>query len=480
MPSQYPDPGSETLTLASDPSTPVSAAGKHTILLIAVLAAFLTQFDISAVLIALPTIGAEFHMDTISLSWITMGYILAAAALLISVGKIADIYGRKRVYLYGIVVFTVASFLLTVVPTIDALVAVRILQGCGTAMIFGTGISVISSVFPPAERGRILGIYVASGFAGLTIGPFLGGLLTQNIGWRSIFLFNIPIGIIACLLLLWKVEGEWAECAGEHLDITGSALCAGALILLMTGLSQVPGTASLLLIGGGCVTGLIFALYEMRVPSPVLDMNLLLQNRIFALSTLAALIFYSATFAVTFLLSLALQYNKGLSPVSAGLVLIAQPLAMTLVTPVSGRISDRMDPQIPATAGIALTGAGIFGLVFLSETTPLWYILLCLIVIGIGFGFFSPPNINAIMGSVDKRYYGVANGINGTVRVVGQMLSLGIATTIFAFVIGRVEITPEYQPQFIVSLHWAFGLFAVLCIFGVRVSLMRANRCIPP
>ena len=229
-------------------------------------------------------------------------------------GKLADIYGRKRIFFYGIAIFTIASFVMTMVPTTNLLIAVRILQGFGGAMIFGTSIAILTSVFPPGERGKALGIYITAVYFGLTVGPFLGGVLTQYLGWRSIFFVNVPIGIIACILILWKLDGEWAECVGERFDLPGSVIYACALIAVMYGFSIVPDNAGILLIGAGILIGIIFALYEMRIPAPVLDMRLLTKNRVFAFSNLAALINYSATYAVTFLLSLDLQFTKGFSP----------------------------------------------------------------------------------------------------------------------------------------------------------------------
>jgi EmrB/QacA subfamily drug resistance transporter len=458
------------------PAVPVNPAGKQIVLLIALLAGFITPFDGSAVNIALPAMAAEFHMDAISLSWVATAYLLAAALFLVPFGRIADIYGRKRILLYGIAIFSFSSLVMTVVPVTGLLIAVRILQGFGGAMIFGTSIAILTSVFPPGERGRALGIYTTAVYSGLTLGPFLGGVLTQYFGWRSIFLVNVPIGIIACILILWKLDGEWAECVGERFDRAGSVIYAVALIAVMSGFSLVPDSTGVVLIGAGILILILFALYEMRVPAPVLDMRLLFKNRVFAFSNLASLIHYSATFAVTFLLSLDLQYTKGFSPEYAGLVLLVQPAVMALVSPVAGRLSDRIDPQIVASAGMACTATGLFLLVFLSESTPLWYMLACLGVLGLGFGLFSSPNTNAIMSAVEKRYYGVASGMNGTMRLVGQMLSMGIAMMLFSLIIGRVEITPEYYPRFIESLHYAFVLFTIFCVFGIAASLMRGKQ----
>ncbi len=475
-PSQMREPDAEVPAICHTPPKPVSRAGKRIVLLIAILAGFITPFDGSAVNIALPAMGAEFSMDAIMLSWIATAYLLAAALFLVPVGKIADIYGRKRIFLYGIAVFSLSSLVMTMVPSTSLLVAVRIIQGFGGAMIFGTAIAILTSVFPPGERGKALGIYITAVYFGLTVGPFLGGVLTENLGWRSIFFVNVPIGIIACLLILWKLEGEWAECEGERFDLTGSVIYAAALVCVMTGFSLVPAVTGIALIVAGGVIGILFALYEMRVPTPVLDMRLLTHNRVFAFSSLAALISYSATFAVTFLLSLDLQYTRGFSPEQAGLILIVQPAVMALVSPVAGRLSDRIDPQIVASTGMAFSAFGLFLLVFLGESTPLWYLLVCLVVLGAGLGMFSSPNTNAIMSAVERKYYGVASGMNGTMRLLGQMLSMGVAMMLFALLIGRVEITPEYYPQFSSSLHYAFILFTVFCVIGIFASLRRGKR----
>ena len=411
---ETPNPAPETTAdvpaICHVPPVPVSPAAKRIVLLIAILAGFITPFDGSAVNIALPAMGAEFHMDAIALSWIATAYLLAAALFLVPLGKIADIYGRKRIFLYGIALFSLASLVMTMVPSTNMLIAVRIIQGIGGAMIFGTSIAILTSVFPPGERGKALGIYITAVYFGLTVGPFFGGVLTENLGWRSIFFVNVPIGIIACLLILWKLEGEWKECEGERFDLAGSVIYAGALVCIMSGFSLVPSVTGIVLIAAGCLIGILFALYEMRVPTPVLDMRLLTKNRVFAFSNLAALISYSATFAVTFLLSLDLQYTKGFSPEQAGLILIVQPAVMALVSPVAGRLSDRIDPQIVASAGMALSATGLFLLVFLVESTPVWYLVVCLVVLGAGLGMFSSPNTNAIMSSVERRYYGVASG----------------------------------------------------------------------
>ncbi|HHV23390.1 MAG: MFS transporter [Methanosarcina sp.] len=466
----------EVPEICPTPDTPVDGTGKKVVLLIAILAGFITPFDGSAVNIALPTLGAEFHMDAIDLSWVATAYLLSSALFLVPFGKIADIYGRKKIFLYGITIFSLSSLIMTMVSSAEMLIGVRVVQGIGSAMIFGTGVAIVTSVFPPGERGRALGIYITAVYVGLSIGPLLGGAMTQYFGWRSIFFVNIPIGITAILLILWKVKGEWAECRGEKFDLTGSVIYGAAVAAVMYGFSVLPAFKGAALIAVGFLGIIIFALYEMRIPFPVLDITLLTKNRIFAFSNLSALINYSATFAVTFLLSLDLQYTKGFSPGHAGSILVVQPVVMAMISPIAGRLSDRIEPRIVASAGMAFTALGLFFLIFLTEATPIWYLVVALIILGIGFGLFSSPNTNAIMSSVDKRFYGVASGMNGTMRLLGQMLSMGIAMMIFAIVIGPVEITPPYYSQFSLSLHYAFILFTVFCIIGVFTSLERGKR----
>lgn len=455
--------------------TSYNTAEKRVVLIIAILAGFITPFDGSAVNIALPTIGKEFHMDAIALSWVATAYLLSSAVCLVPFGKIADIYGRKKVFLYGIAIFSLASLLMTMTTSTEMFIRIRVFQGIGSAMIFGTGVAILTSVFPPGERGKVLGIYITAVYLGLSLGPFLGGMMTHYLGWRSIFFVNIPIGIITAALILWKLKRDWLECEGEKFDLTGSIIYGAAVIATMYGFSALPEIKGAILIAAGIVGILIFTFYEMRVPFPVLDIRLLTKNRVFALSNLSALINYSATFAVTFLLSLDLQYTKGFTSQDAGIILVAQPVVQAIISPVAGKLSDRIEPRIVASAGMALTSFGLFLLVFLKEATPIWYLIICLLVLGAGFGFFSSPNTNAIMSAVDKRFYGVASGMNGTMRLLGQMFSMGIAMMIFAVVIGPVEITTEYYPQFISSLHYAFILFTVLCIIGVFASLVRGK-----
>jgi MFS family permease len=336
-----------------------------------------------------------------------------------------------------------------------------------------TAFAIISAVFPPSQRGKAIGITVASVYIGLSTGPFAGGLLTGAFGWRSIFLINAPIGLAALLMAVLKIREEWADAAGERLDVAGSLLYGGSLICLMYGLSILPALPGIGLLAGGALGMGLFVRHELRTPCPVFEIRLFARNRTFTYSSLAALINYAATFAVAFLLSLYLQYIKGMSPESAGTLLICQPAVMALFSPAAGRLSDRIEPSVIASAGMALTAAGLAALAFLTQRTGFPYIAASLVVLGLGFALFSSPNMNAIMGSVERRHYGIASGTVATMRLIGQMLSMALATLAFSFFIGTAQIAPPVYPQFLKSVQLCFSAFAAICAGGIYFSLAR-------
>ena len=441
----------------------------------ATVTSFLTPFMSSAVNIALPAIGERFGLDAVWLPWVTLSFSLAGAVFLVPFGKLADIYGRKRIFAIGTLLFTLSTLLVGISTSAAMLLAFRVGQGLGSAMIFGTGVAILTSVYEPGERGRALGLNVAAVYLGLSLGPFLGGLLTEQLGWRSVFLVTVPLGLAAAGYIAWGLKGEWAEARGESFDLAGSAIYSAALVAIMLGFSRLPKP-----LGGGLIlAGLIgiglFAAWEMRSRSPVLDVGLFSRNRVFAFSNLAALINYSATAAVGFLLSLYLQYIKGLTPQQAGFVLIAQPVMQALFSPLAGRLSDRIEPRVVASAGMAICAAGLFLLVWLGDTTPLAWIVFCLVLLGFGFALFSSPNMNAITGSVERRLYGVASSTLATMRLVGQTFSLGVAALLFALIIGNVKIEPQVYPQFLTSAKTAFAILTVLCVGGIFASLTRGK-----
>ena len=437
--------------------------------------AFLTPFLGSAINIALPAIGREFQLNTITIGWIATVYLLIAVIFLVPIGRLADIYGRKRIFRLGTLIFTLASLACGFATSAPMLIATRILQGLGSPMIFGTGVAILTSIYPAGQKGKAIGINTAAVYLGLSTGPFLGGLLTQYLGWRSIFFLAGFFGLIAFVLVHFYLRDEWAEVQGEKFDWQGAVIYGLMVSTLMYGFSRLPDRMGFSFIGCGVLGGILFIWWEMRVVNPVLEIRLFRSNTVFALSNLAALINYSATFAVGFLLSLYLQYVKNFEPRQAGLLLVIQPLIQTVFSPFTGRFSDKIEPRLVASTGMGITSLGLLALTFIHSTTPIVLVAGSLFLLGMGFAFFSSPNTNAVMSSVERRFYGVASGTLGTMRLTGQMLSLGISLLIISIYVGQVRISPDNFPQFLKSIRTAFAFFAGICFIGILASLARGK-----
>ncbi|HEX7474410.1 MAG TPA: MFS transporter [Dehalococcoidales bacterium] len=462
----------------TDPSRPQSQNSKTIMLIIAFMVGSVGAFMTSALNVALQAINQEYKPDAILLNWVVTSFVLSMAVFSIPGGRLADIIGLKRLTIYGVFVFLAGTILAAFSNSIILLIGARVIQGAGVAMINATMVAMLTMTFPFNERGRALGIYISSIYAWLAAGPLLGGLLTDHayLGWRSIFLFAIPFSLVMLVLLFWKVKGEWALSRGEKFDYTGSLIFGLALVALIYGFSKLPGVEGILLTLIGVFGIVIFLFWENYVESPILNVKIFKRNKAFIFSNLASLINYSATFSISYFISLYLQLIKGYSAEQAGLILIAQPLIQTLISPFTGRLSDRVEPRLVASAGMTLIFLGILSFAFLTDRTSLVQVIVTLIVLGIGFGLFVPPNTNAIMSSVAPKYYAVASSVTGTMRTIGQTLSMGIALVVTAVVIGSVVVTRDYHPGFLTSTRIAFVIFAVLCLAGIFASLSRGKK----
>jgi EmrB/QacA subfamily drug resistance transporter len=429
----------------------------------------------SALNVALPVIGQEFHPDAVLLSWVVTSFILAMAVFSVPSGRLADISGIKNIFTWGMVLLTLSTAAIAFSNSVILLITFRAVQGASSAMLAGTSVAMIIAIFPAKDRGRGLGASIACVYFGQSIGPFLGGILTEHLGWRSIFLVSLPFCLLIMAVLFWKVRGEWAECKGEKFDYPGSVIYGLALVALMYGFSALPQFTGAVLTGIGIVGILVFLRWESRAKSPLLAVNAFRSNRLFIFANLASLISFIATAGLVFLLSLYLQYIKGLSPEQAGLILVAQPVLQAILSPISGKLSDKTSPRLLSAAGMTLIFIGLLALCFMQNETPIALIVVILIVIGTGIGLFSSPNVNSVMGSVTPKYYGVASSMIGTIRTIGQTLSMGIATIIIAVMIGRAVLTPELYPAFLTSFKIIFGIFSAFCFTGIFASLVKGK-----
>jgi MFS family permease len=451
-------------------SDPANRSSRGVILIIVTIGTFLNPFTGSSINLALPLIGEEFAIDAIMLSWIPAAYLLSSGIFLLPAGMLGDIIVRARVFSTGTLVYTFASLLAYFTPSASLLLACRFLQGIGGAMLYSTAIAIIAELYSPGERGRAVGINVMAVYGGMTLGPFIGGILTQLFGWRSIFFITVLLGCIV-LLFVRRFPAILNENRRGSFDYQGAVLSAVALVLFFIGTSRIPNTDAFICILLSGLTFLIFYRVESRKASPLFPITLLTSNRIFSFSNLAALINYSATFAVTFLLSLYLQIVRGMSPAAAGSILLIQPFIQMIIAPVAGRLSDRTDTSKLAAIGLFTSSAGLLGLAFLGVDTALSWVVLFLILLGCGLGLFSTPNTTVVMGSVEKSQYGIASSFLATMRSTGMMLSMGIVMIVFSFMLGSTSITPELSPGFLASMQRIFIVFFVLTIFGALISL---------
>lgn len=439
-------------------------------------ASFLVPFMMSAVAITLPVVQTELGATAVQLSWVAAGYILALAAILLPVGRLADIFGRKRTFIWGTAMFVAFSLCASLAWSVSSLVALRVLQGVGAAMILSTAVAIVTDLYPRSERGKAMGILVACVYLGLSVGPLVGGMMTDLAGWRSVFFLSMPLGLV-CVALAMRIEGEWRPAQGERFDVLGSVYYALFVICFVNGLTGLASPEKgVPLLTAAAALVLMFVLRSRRAVHPIIELSLFTSNRVFLLSSLATLINYAGTFAVGFLLSLYLQVVKGYSPLGAGLVLVIQPVIQSLLSPLAGRLSDRFNAAGLASMGMGLCALGLLGICTLSASSSLWVIGAILALLGVGFALFASPNMSVIMGSVEPRHYSIASSLVGTMRTFGMSLSMGITTVVFGFLLHGRQVSPETVPQFLSSMHIIFAACAVLCVLGVFCSLGRVGK----
>jgi len=461
----------------TDPADPKILQPSPTVTLFVVASVqFLTPFMMSAMGVALPAIGREFNAGAVHLGMIEMVYILAVTLLLIPAGRYADIHGRKRIFIAGALLMTVATLLLAMSTGIRFFIALRFFQGAGAAMITSTSVAIITSVMPRKHLGQAMGIIVACVYIGLSAGPTLAGVMITNFGWRWIFYAAVPIELAALLLTLVKLKGEWADARGQRFDWIGSLIYMAAMFGLILGVTNLKETSSAPWFTSAGVAGLIlFLFYEAKSDSPLLDVRLLATNRIFTFSNIATWINYASCFGLIFFFSLYLQSVRGLSAQTTGMILVIQPVVQALFSPISGRLADRYPPAHIATIGMAICTVDLMIAVFLTATTPMPLIYIILALIGLGFGLFSSPNTTAVMSSVGPKHYGIASSLMATMRGAGMLTSMTIITAILTVFMGDRPLTPDTHDEFILSMHTAFICFSIMCAAGIGFSFIRLN-----
>jgi MFS family permease len=439
--------------------------------------AFVMPFMGNSLNLAIPDIGAEFGANASAVGWMVTAYILTVAALSVPFGRLADVTSRKAVMVTGMIIFIVFCAVSVLASSMSILIAFRIAQAIGASMVLSSNMPILISAYPGNMRGRVLGLSTAAVYTGLALGPVLGGFLTYTFGWRSIFLFVSVVLVVPLVVMLAFITDRKDRGKSSYTDISGTILFMIFIIAFMFGMSFIGrGITYVIIAGIGMITGILFIVHELKDPNPVLNISLFRSNIGYTMSNISALLNYSATFAIGYLISLYLQIVMGYSAATAGLVMITQPAVMALLTPTMGRLSDRFSPFIMSSLGMLLCAVGTTLFIFVRVDTSLTYVITALIVTGLGFSLFASPNTNAVMGCVDRKDYGIANSVLNTMRSVGQTLSMVIVTIIVSATLPGIQLVAAEPSGLVGVIRTAFIIFTIMCIAGVFLSLKRKRN----
>ncbi|MGH2386676.1 MAG: DHA2 family efflux MFS transporter permease subunit, partial [Chloroflexota bacterium] len=452
--------------------------------------AFMGQLDVSIVQLVLPTLETSFHARLSLVDWVSLAYLLGLGAGLPIFGRLADMVGRKILYTGGFLVFIAGSALCGVAPTLAVLIGARVFQAVGAGLLQANSVAIITKVAGPRRRGRAIGLQGAAQAIGLSVGPSLGGLLIQSLGWRWVFWINVPVGLLGAILgwlVLPKTQGLQRN---QRFDWGGALLLAPALTALLLAVNEGrrwgwTSPALLTCAIGGIVLLAAFIWHERRTVSPLIDLGLF-RVAAFTAGNVAGLLAYGVLFAVFFLLPFDFERGYGQSPLATGLLLTAVPLALGVAAPISGRLSEKIGARPLTVAGMGLVAGALLALVFLlnGQGARLPLIVGALAVFGLGQGLFTAPNNSAIMGSVPAERLGVAGGILNVTRTLGTSLGVAVATVVFALRLTRLAghaISTAQAPRasVLVGVRDTLILFAVAAVIAAGISFGRGSASSP-
>ncbi len=407
---------------------------KWWVLLSIAMGIFLSTIDGSIVNVALPTLEKALNTSFATVQWVVAAYLLVLTSLMLGVARLGDMIGKKRIYLTGMAVFTVGSVLCGLAPTVGLLIAFRVLQGIGAVMMQALGMAIVTEAFPPNERGRALGIIGTVVSLGISIGPTLGGVLIGTVGWRAIFLVNLPVGIVGFALVNHHVP-DWRPTGGQRFDMWGAVLVLLTLIAMALGLTFGPetgwGNPAIVALLAGAITGLVIFLFiESRLQQPMVDLSLF-RDPLFSISLLTGFLVFMVI-AGMFVLPFYLERVKGLEPQQVGLFLTVVPAALGLTAPVAGALSDRYGSRGISLIGLVVIAFACFAISTLDEDTSTAGYIVRLLPLGLGAGLFQSPNNSAIMGAAPRERLGVASGLLALSRTFGQSTGLPLLGAVFA------------------------------------------------
>lgn len=458
---------------------PESSAEKSAIakfaLIIVCLGSIIGPLGMASVNIAIPDMAADLQANAKMVSWLPTLFILSSVMFMLPAGKLADNFGRKRIYTYGLALNAFSSFMCGLGDSIEWVLFWRFVQGAASSMIFATGIAIISSVTPSHKRGAALGLASACIYIGLTVAPAVGGWFTELWGWRAVFLFQVPIVIALLILIKMRLEGEWKNDDKTKFDWWGTGIFAVFSSSLVYGLSILPRVLGIVMLVLAALSLGLFVLHQSRSRKPLIRIQMFRDSRVFSMSLSTSLLMYASNFPLVFLMSLYLQYVKGFSPSHAGQVILLQALSMAILAPISGKLADKFQARLVATLGCVVVGVGLAVLSMINTETSILYIATSLLLIGIGFGLFSTPNNNAIMGAVKPDEVGVASASLNLSRTIGNLFGMSLVNLMVHFYIGDAQFSVEQNPALIQTFDMALLMSLSFVVVACVLSALRGK-----
>lgn len=457
--------------------TETSSRTRYLVLLATSIGAIVNPLLGSMIILALPAIGADFIVSARDLGWMSTAFILANAICLVPAARLVDKIGYKKSYIIGSIVVALSCLLSIFSPSYAVLIILRVLAGCGISLVMITSLAILTRIFPKNKRGFVIGINTAMVYVGLSFGPVLGGIFTESFGWQSLFIVMTPLILCSSIMLFIFLKEEFTEPV-PFFDKIGTVLYAAAIFCLMYGLSTITENGSAFLAAAGFILLIVFVIYELKQKYPILHISLFFKNKRFARSSLAALLNYGAVYGVIYFVSLYLQSVGELSATEAGLIILFQPLIQAVMTPIAGKLSDKIDPKYLVTIGMSLTVVGVFllaGLGFMTDGFA-QYIALTQVFIGLGAALFAAPNTSDIMSSVPKAEYSTASGIVAVVRQLGMLVSMAICMASISIFVGGTDLLgPQMHAEFVLSMQVSMIICAGLALIGVFFSWFRGK-----
>ena len=441
------------------------------VVFISFITSFFSVFLSNGVIIGVPAIASEFGMNNVIQNWVPTILFLVVAVFTVPAGQISGKFGVKKSLLAGVIVFLIGSIGGCLSFSTESFLVFRVLQGVGMAFLNVSAMTLVVHAVKPQNRGKALGFTVTGVYLATSLSPVICGFLVQNLGWRSMFYFVIPFLVLCIILIILKIPKEWKTYEHDKIDKVGSLIYSIGILLFIYGFTTLITPIGQILTIIGIILLVIFSYYELRQKAPVFNMKLF-KNKKFASSNIAALCSYLAIMVVTTILNYHFQYVRGWNPQMSGLILIITPIIMAIMAPNSGKLSDKIHPQKLAALGITIAAVALLILTFLTVDTPLYVIIIAMVLQGIGMGLFSSPNMNAIMSSVPPKDAPTASASQATMRTIGQTMSLGLLTLIFAWVMGNLELSVKYATMIVQSSQIICGICTVACVIAIFASLV--------